>query len=67
MAEVLARLGASRTASNLNQIAKHLNHGTLVLDPQLEEDLHQAVAEVAWIRATLVEALGLNSKPGGGS
>lgn len=59
LAEVLARLGASRTASNLNQIAKHLNQGTLQIDQQLEDDLRQAVAEVAWMRVTLIRALGL--------
>lgn len=61
LAEVLARLGASRTASNLNQIAKHLNQGTLIVDPELEEDLKRAVAEVAWMRATLMNALGIKA------
>lgn len=61
LAEVLARLGQTRHANNLNQIAKHLNLGTLVIDPELEEDLKRAVAEVAWMRATLMEALGVKS------
>jgi hypothetical protein len=61
LAEVLARLGQTRQANNLNQIAKHLNQGTLIVDPELEEDLKRAVAEVAWIRATLMEALGVKS------
>lgn len=61
LAEVLARLGQSRTSSNLNQIAKHLNQGTLVLDDNLAEELHQAVAEVAWMRVTLMQALGIKS------
>ena len=61
MAEVLARLGQTRQANNLNQIAKHLNQGTLIVDPELEEDLKRAVAEVAWMRATLMEALGVES------
>ena len=60
LAEILARLGASRSASNLNQIAKHLNQGTLVIDEELETDLKRACAEVAWMRATLVAALGLH-------
>lgn len=59
LAEVLARLGQTRTASNLNQIAKHLNQGTLVLDEELAADLHRAVAEVAWMRVTLMRALGI--------
>jgi hypothetical protein len=59
LAEVLARLGSTRTANNLNQIAKHLNQGTLVVDPDLEADLKRAVAEVAWMRTTLMKALGV--------
>ncbi|QFT63779.1 Bacterial mobilization protein (MobC) [Roseivivax sp. THAF30] len=62
LAHILARLGESRTANNLNQIAKHLNQGTLVLDEELEADLKCACAEVAWIRATLIEALGLKGR-----
>ncbi|WP_247676936.1 MULTISPECIES: MobC family plasmid mobilization relaxosome protein [unclassified Leisingera] len=61
LAEVLARLGQTRHVNNLNQIAKHLNLGTLVIDPELEDDLKRAVAEVAWMRATLMEALGVKS------
>ncbi|SNZ07407.1 hypothetical protein [Cohaesibacter gelatinilyticus] len=59
LAEILARLGGSRTASNLNQIAKHLNQGTLIVDPDLEVDLHRAIAEMAWMRASLMRALGI--------
>lgn len=61
LAQVLARLGQSRTANNLNQIAKHLNQGTLVIDEDMEHDLHQAIADVAWMRATLMQALGVTS------
>jgi len=61
LAEVLARLGQSRQANNLNQIAKHLNQGTLAVDPDLEADLKRAVAEVAWMRAKLIEALGVKT------
>ncbi|MEL7204415.1 MAG: plasmid mobilization relaxosome protein MobC [Pseudomonadota bacterium] len=57
LAEILARLSETRTANNLNQIAKHLNQGTLVVDEELEIDLKQAVAEVAWLRTELLKAL----------
>ncbi|WP_299963005.1 plasmid mobilization relaxosome protein MobC [uncultured Roseobacter sp.] len=57
LAEVLARLGETRHANNLNQIAKHLNQGTLIVDEELAADLHKAVAEVAWMRTTLLKAL----------
>lgn len=63
LAEILARLGATRTANNLNQIAKHLNLGTLVIDDQLEADLKVAIVEIAWIRATLMQALGKREEP----
>lgn len=61
LAEVLAKLGASRTANNLNQIAKGLNQGTLFIDEELEADLNTAIAEVAWMRVTLMQALGIKS------
>ena len=58
LAQILARLGQSRTANNLNQIAKHLNQGTLIIDEELAEDLRQAIVDVAWMRTQLMEALG---------
>ncbi|EEB84625.1 conserved hypothetical protein [Roseobacter sp. GAI101] len=54
-------MGATRSASNLNQIAKAINQGTLYVDDELEADLKQACAEVAWMRATLMQALGIKS------
>ncbi len=61
IAELLARLGASRSASNLNQIAKAANQGMLFVDEDLKENLNRACAEVAWIRTTLLQALGKTS------
>ena len=58
-AEVLAQLGATRSASNLNQIAKAINQGTLYVDDELAAELNQACAEVAWMRVTLMRALGI--------
>lgn len=63
IAEVLARLGQTRTASNLNQIARAANRGVLLVDDDLATELRQACVDVAWMRAALIEALGL--KPGG--
>lgn len=67
LAEVLARLGASRTANNLNQIAKAANQGALFVDDELRTDLMQACAEVAWMRISLMQALGMKVDDGGGS
>ena len=62
LAEILARLGQSRTASNLNQIAKHLNQGTLIINEELERDLNQAIVDVAWMRTKLMQAMGIKAK-----
>ncbi|WP_238110856.1 hypothetical protein [Yoonia sp. I 8.24] len=59
LAQVLAKLGQTRTANNLNQIAKGLNQGTLIIDEELEVDLNTAIAEIAWMRVTLMKALGI--------
>ncbi|WP_235962668.1 hypothetical protein [Jannaschia marina] len=59
LAEVLARLGQSGTARNLAQIADGIQRGTLVVDEELEDDLKRAIAEVAWMRVTLMRALGV--------
>lgn len=59
LAQVLARLGQTRHANNLNQIAKGLNQGTLIIDAELEADLNAAIVEVAWMRITLMKALGM--------
>ncbi|MBO9399158.1 plasmid mobilization relaxosome protein MobC [Shimia sp. R9_2] len=60
LGQILTRLGASRVPNNLNQIAKHLNQGTLVIDEALEQDLREAVEVVAFVRATLTQALGVD-------
>jgi len=44
LAEILARLGASKTVNNLNQIADQANCGSLLIDQQTEEDIKSACA-----------------------
>ncbi|WP_298261201.1 hypothetical protein [uncultured Litoreibacter sp.] len=46
LAEVLAKLGATRSANNLNQIAKAIHQGTLYVDDELEADLNGAIARL---------------------
>lgn len=62
LAKALALLGQSRFSSNLNQIAKAANIGTLPLTPDVEADIKKACAHVSEIRTALIDALGLNSK-----
>ncbi|MDX2259279.1 MAG: hypothetical protein NW205_10240 [Hyphomicrobiaceae bacterium] len=59
LAQVLARLGQSRLASNLNQLAHAANIGALPVDPEVEAELIAAVHEVRAIRTLLMTALGL--------
>lgn len=59
LAKVLAALGASRLASNLNQIAKAANMGALPVSPELESDLTSACGEIREMRDRLMQALGV--------
>ncbi len=62
LAQVLSKLGQSRMASNLNQIAYHANAGSLVVDEVTRDEINEAAATIAWIRVTLIEALGLKDQ-----
>ena len=59
LAELLTKLGASRISNNLNQLARAANSGSLLLMPEIEEDLRQALADIAWMRKILMQGLGL--------
>lgn len=61
LAKVLALLGQSRISSNINQIAKAANIGTLPLTPDVEADIKEACAHVSEVRNALIDALGLKS------
>ena len=59
LAELITKLGASRISSNLNQLARAANSGSLLLMPEVEENLRQALSDIAWMRKTLMKSLGL--------
>ena len=63
LGRVLAALGQSRLSSNLNQIAKGVNTGTLLLTPDVEADVREACDAVAAMRRDLLKALGLQTDP----
>jgi len=63
LAHVLALLGASRIASNLNQLARAANSGSLTDDPDTIGKLNEAVEHVASMRHDLIVALGLSDSP----
>ncbi|WP_419907889.1 hypothetical protein [Hoeflea sp.] len=64
LGRVLGALGASRLSSNLNQLAKAVNTGSLPVTPETEADLKNACREIAELRADLLRALG--KSPGDG-
>lgn len=59
LARVLAVLGQSRIASNLNQLAKAAHIGALPVTPETEQEIGNACAAVLAMRADLMRALGL--------
>ncbi len=62
LARVLAMLGQSRIANNLNQLAKAANIGALPVTAETEADLNAACAAVRDMRSALMQALGLSSE-----
>lgn len=59
IAQLLAVLGQSHLANNLNQLAKAANMGTLEVRPETEQELLDACAAVKAMRQDLISALGL--------
>ncbi len=59
LATVLSELGASRLASNVNQLAKSANMGTIDVSEDVERQLEDASAAILAMRDALFIALGL--------
>jgi hypothetical protein len=59
LASVLAILGQSRLANNINQLARAANTGSLAMTPDAEATLKGACRDIASIRHMLMVALGL--------
>ena len=62
LAQVLALLGQSRLASNVNQLARAANTGSLPISPDIEAALCAASADVATIKTLLMRALGIRER-----
>ena len=62
LAEVLAKLGASRLASNLNQLAKAANSGSLPVTPETENALQAACRDIRAVKRLLMTALGIQER-----
>ena len=59
LAKVLGKLGESRIANNLNQMAYEANCGSLLLDEQTYNQIQEAYEHVCSMRMHLLEALGI--------
>ncbi len=61
LGELLGKLGKSRLASNINQLAKAANSGSLPVTPDTEKALQNACDDVRAMRILLMQALGYYS------
>ncbi|CTQ55592.1 hypothetical protein LP7551_04135 [Roseibium album] len=61
LGRVLGALGQSRLSSNLNQLARAVNTGSLPVTPDTEQSLQEACDAVHEIREELLRALGVQS------
>ncbi|UDF05361.1 hypothetical protein [Asticcacaulis sp. AND118] len=61
-AKLLGKLGDSGLASNLNQLARQANLGTLPVMPETEAALQYACSQISDMRRLLVQALGLEDE-----
>ncbi|HEX7822844.1 MAG TPA: hypothetical protein VF463_19770 [Sphingobium sp.] len=59
LAQLLGKLGQSRLSSNLNQLARSANTGSLPVTPDTEAALIAAASEIQDMRRLLLEALNL--------
>ena len=59
LSQILDRLGRSRIANNLNQLARAANIGALILTEDDRAALLEACADIREIRRLLLKALGL--------
>lgn len=61
LAKLLALLGASRIASNINQLAKAVHSGSLPVNADTETAITRACAAIEDMRFMLIRALGFKS------
>ena len=59
LAKLLGALGKSRIASNINQLAKAANSGSLPVNKEIINALNESVAAIHWMRESLIKAMGI--------
>lgn len=63
LSTVLSELGRSRLSSNLNQLARAVNSGSLPVSPETEKAILEACADIKAMSNNLTKALGVERKP----
>ncbi len=58
LAKVLGLLGSSHIPKHLGTIAKHLENNTLIITPDIERSLIEALEDIHFIRNAITKALG---------
>lgn len=61
IAKLLGALGKSRLSSNLNQLARAVNSGSLPVNEGVSKAILQACRTIEWMRITLIEAMGIKA------
>jgi len=62
LAKLLGALGKSRIASNMNQLAKAANSGSLPVNQDVLKSLFEAVRSIEWMRKKLIEGMGIKAQ-----
>jgi len=62
LAQILGMLGKSRIPSNINQLAKAANSGSLPVNEEVLKSLFEAVRAIEWMRKSLIEGMGLKAQ-----
>jgi len=61
LGKLLGALGKSRIASNINQLARAANSGSLPVNEDVTKALMSAVRTIEWMKITLIEGMGLKA------
>jgi len=62
LAKLLGAFGKSRIASNMNQLAKAANSGSLPVNQDVLKSLFEAVRSIEWMRKKIIEAMGIKAQ-----
>lgn len=60
LAQILGFISATRIPNNLNQIAKAINTGSLIITEDVHRDINTACDDLEFIKKAITHALGFN-------